>query len=84
MKVCQHENSPIGDYFHDSGVFTIFNALMSTVDDFEVDTDQLKAWCGMIIKSVKGLQSLIEKIEREEIKKFHEDAANEMIHRGAE
>lgn len=84
MKVSQVESSPIGDYFHDSGVFTIFNALTSTVDEFEVDTDQLKAWCGMIIKSVKGLQGLIEKIEKEEIKKFHEDAANEMIHRGVE
>lgn len=84
MKVYQQEHSPIGDYFHDSGVHTIFNALESTVDNFEVDTDQLDAWCGMIIKSIKGLQGLISKIEKEETKKMHEDAANEMIHRGAE
>ena len=84
MKVSQQEHSPIGDYFHDSGVHTIFNALESTVDNFEVDTDQLDAWCGMIIKSIKGLQGLISKIEKEETKKMHEDAANEMIHRGVE
>ena len=84
MKVYQQEHSPIGDYFHDSGVHTIFNALESTVDDFEVDTAQLDAWCGMIINSIKGLQGLIKKIEKEETKKMHEDAANEMIHRGAE
>jgi len=84
MKVYQHESSPIGDYFHDSGVWTIFNALSSTVDDFEIDTDQLNAWCGIIIKDIKGLQGMISKIEKEETKKKHEDAANEMIHRGAE
>lgn len=84
MKFVQQENTPIGDYFHDSGVYTIFNALMSTVDDFEVDTDQLNAWCGIIINDIKGLQNFIKKIEKEEIKKMHEDAANEMKHRGAE
>lgn len=84
MKFYQHESSPIGDYFHDSGVHTIFNALESTVDDFEIDTEQLNAWCGMVINNLRGLQNLIKKVEKEEIKKMHEDAANEMIHRGAE
>jgi len=84
MKIRQEETTPIGNYFHDSGVRSIFLALETTVDDFEVDTDQLKAWCGIIINDLKGLQNTITKCEKEWIKKQHEDEAEEMKHRGAE
>lgn len=84
MKITQVENTPIGNYFHDSGVNTIFNALATKVDDFEVDTDQLNAWCDIIIRDLKGLQGTISKCEKEWTKKQHEREAEEMKHRGAE
>lgn len=84
MKLRQEENSPVGDFFHDSGATTIFNAIASTVDEFEVDSDQLSAWCTIVINDLKGLQSVIKKMEKEAITKRHKDEADEMIHRGAE
>lgn len=37
MIVRQEESTPIGDFFHDSGVSKVFTALETTVDDFEVN-----------------------------------------------
>lgn len=84
MRVSQVEQSPIGNYFHDSGVTTVFNALAQTVDDFEIDTDQLNSWCENIIKSIKGLQSHIKACEKEWLKHEHQKEINDMINRGAE
>lgn len=82
MTIRQEETTPIGDYFHDSGVWTVFNALCSTVDDFEVESDQLNAWCDMIVNSIKGLKGVISKLEKETEKKKHIDEMNEKIKRG--
>ena len=84
MTIRQEETTPIGDYFHDSGVWTVFNALCSTVDDFEIESDQLNAWCDMIVNSIKGLKSVIKKCEQQTEKKRRADETNEMIKRGAE
>lgn len=84
MKVRQEEDSPIGNCFHDSGVTTVFNALAQTVDDFEIDTDQLNAWCEHIIKSMKTLQYQIKDYEKKQIKKMHERDIADMVNRGAE
>lgn len=84
MKISQIDESPIGNYFHDSGVMTIFNALVETVDNFEVDSDQLYAWCEGVVKSIKGLQAKIKECERKEIKKIHERQIHDMTHRGIE
>ena len=84
MNVRQEETTPIGDYFHDSGVYTVFNALCSTVDEFEVETEQLNAWCDMIINSIKGLKGVIRKCEQQTEKQKRADEINEMIKRGAE
>lgn len=80
----QEENSSIGDYFHDSGAWTLFNALSSTVDDFEIDTEQMFVWCDRLITSLKGLQSMLKKCEKEQIKKQHEREVDNMINRGVE
>lgn len=84
MRVRQEENTPIGNYFHDSGVTTVFNALAQTVDEFEVETDQLNAWCEHIVKSIKGLQSHIKACEKEWVKHEQQREINSMINRGAE
>lgn len=84
MNIKQEENTPIGDYFHDSGVWTVFNALASTVDDFDVDTEQLNAWCESIVKSLKGLQGIIKKCETQYAKHLQMQKIEDMKKRGAE
>ena len=84
MKIRQEEESPIGNCFHDSGVWTIFNAISSTVDDFEIDSDQLSTWCDFVIKSMKQLQNQIKDCEKKQIKKMHEREIDDKINRGME
>lgn len=84
MIIKQIDETPIGNNFHDSGVTTIFNALAQTVDEFEVESDQLNAWCEHIIKSMKMIQSVIKDCEKKQIKKMHEQDIEDRIHRGAE
>ena len=84
MIIKQIDETPIGNSFHDSGVTTIFNALAQTVDEFEVDSDQLNAWCEYIIKSMKTIQAVIKDCEKKQTKKFHEQEIEDKIHRGAE
>ena len=84
MIIRQEENTPIGDYFHDSGLWTLFNALESSVDDFEVDSEQLNAWCDMMISQIKGLQGKIKKLEKEAIQREHQLAMRDKISRGIE
>lgn len=84
MKLSQINESPIGNTFHESGVTTIFNALAQTVDEFEVDSDQLIAWTDHIIKSMKTLQAQIKDCEKKQIKKMHEQDIEDRIHRGAD
>lgn len=84
MIITQIDESPVGNCFHDSGVTTIFNALAQTIDEFELDSDQLIAWTDHIIKSMKSLQSQIKECEKKQIKKMHERDIEDRIHRGAE
>lgn len=84
MTIRQEEETPIGNYFHESGVYTVFNALCSTVDETEVESEQLKAWCDILINSLKGLKGIVQKCEKETEKKKYRDEINDMIHRGAE
>lgn len=65
MTVRQEENTPIGDYFHDSGLFSVFNMLSTAVDEFEVDTVQLNSWIDNLILNLKGLKTQIKKTEIE-------------------
>ena len=84
MIIRQEESTPIGNYFHDSGATTLFNAISSSVDEFEVDTEQLSVWCDRMVALVKGLQGLVKKIEKEEIKKLHEQEIDDRINRSAQ
>lgn len=84
MTITQVEDTPIGNYFHDSGATTVFNALATTVDEFEVESSQLNAWCDILINDLKGLKNIIKKCEQQTEKKKNLDEVNDMIKRGAE
>lgn len=84
MTITQVEDTPIGNYFHDSGATTVFNALATTVDEFEVESSQLNAWCDILINDLKGLKNVIKKCEQQTEKKKNLDEVNDMIKRGAE
>lgn len=63
MIVRQEESTPIGDYFHDNGILKIFEKIQESVDEFEVNTDELNSYCDALVNSVKGLKSQIKKVE---------------------
>lgn len=69
MIVRQEENTPIGNYFHDNGILKVFDMLQNEVDEFEVETENIKAYCDNLITSLKGLKSITEKTESEYAKK---------------
>ncbi len=63
MIIRQEENTPIGDYFHDSGICKVFDKLQELVDEFEVDTDDLNGYCDAVINLTKNLKAQIKKVE---------------------
>ena len=63
MIIRQEENTPIGDYFHDSGIKKVFSKLEENVDEFEVDTDDLISWCDSLSELAKGLKACIKRTE---------------------
>lgn len=82
MIIRQEETTPIGDYFHDSGIYQIFNQLSSRVDDFDIDTTQLCNWTDNLISTLKGFKSHVKKCETEYQKHLNEIELNSLIHRG--
>ena len=71
MIIRQEETTPIGNHFHDAGILKQFNAIENIVDEFEVDTEELTAYCDSLIDSLRSLKSLIKKAEAEWEKKSH-------------
>ena len=63
MIIRQEESTPIGNYFHDSGILKVFTKLEESVDKFEVETNDLKAYCDNLITSLKGLKNQINATE---------------------
>lgn len=82
MKIRQEENTPIGDFFHDSGVYSIFNNLSNIVDNVEVDTTDVDAYCDGLISALKGLKSIVKKVEVEETKRISMEKVEDAIQRG--
>lgn len=64
MIIRQEESTPIGDFYHDTGIFVIETSLANMVDEFEVDTDQLCFFCDGLIEKLKALKNHIKKIEK--------------------
>ena len=71
MTIRQEETTPIGNHFHDTGILKQFTVIENIVDGFEVDTDELTAYCDSLIDSLKSLKSVIKKAEAEWEKKSH-------------
>jgi len=65
MIIQQEESTPIGNCFHDSGLMKVFEKLKDTVDEFEVDTDDIQTYCDDMIASLKTLKSVTSKAETE-------------------
>ncbi|SEP82967.1 hypothetical protein SAMN04487977_101549 [Treponema bryantii] len=82
MKLSQIENTPIGNYFHDSGIFQVFNELAKNVDDFEADSDELCVYCDSLVSMLKGLKSKIKQVESEAVKRQAQEKVSGLIQRG--
>ena len=65
MIIRQEESTPIGNCFHDSGILKIMEKLQGSVDEFEVDTDDIQTYCDDMIASLKTLKSVTSKAETE-------------------
>ena len=65
MIIQQEESTPIGNCFHDSGILKIMEKLQGSVDEFEVDTDDIQTYCDALIASLKTLKSVTSKAETE-------------------
>ncbi len=63
MTIRQEESTPIGNYFHDNGILKIFGKLQKTVDNFEVETEDVNVYCDALIDLLKGLKSHVKKVE---------------------
>ena len=79
MTVRQEEETPIGNYFHDNGLLKIFNRITDMVDEFEVDTSELSAFCDSMIDSLKGMKAHIKKVEAAWEKRQHQAKINDFI-----
>ena len=82
MLVRQIDSTPIGDYFHDSGITKVFEKLTKMVDEFEVDTDELTIFCDSLISSLKGLKTKIKKEESEASKRIAQDKVADLVQKG--
>ena len=63
MKIRQEESTPIGNYFHDSGIEKDIRIIEETVDEFDVDTDDLCFHIDETIGKLKSLKAQIAKVE---------------------
>jgi chromosome segregation ATPase len=69
MIIRQEDTSPIGDFFHDSGINKIYDALRDEVDEFSVNSDRLCSWIDFLNTKLKQLKNQVKKIEQEQQKK---------------
>lgn len=69
MIIRQEEDSPIGNYFHDNGIQKTFEKIQTMADDFEIDTERLRIYCGELSSKLKQFRSFILSAEKSEMKK---------------
>lgn len=82
MKVRQEESTPIGNYYHDMGTEKIFSRITETVDEFEVDTDELNDCIEDLISVLKGLKAQVKKYETEYAKKVRQRELRDSLKQG--
>ncbi|MBO7123269.1 MAG: hypothetical protein J6V90_08325 [Treponema sp.] len=63
MKIRQEDSTPIGDWFHNNGVQSVFESVKNQVDEFDVDTERLANECDILINLLKGLKGQVKKVE---------------------
>lgn len=80
MTIRQEESTPIGDYFHNSGMLKIFDKLSEKVDGFKVDTEEINSYCDGLIQSLKGLKVHIKKVEVAWNKQQSQEMIRDMVH----
>lgn len=81
MLIRQEENTPIGNYFHDSGILTVMGKLEETVDEFDVETSDIISYCENLITNLKGLISTTKKCESEYQKYLQQRKIEDMKNR---
>lgn len=69
MILRQEEETPLGNYFHDSGMLRLFNLIENSVDEFIVDTERTKALCDELSVKAREFKNFIAAVEKEELKK---------------
>jgi hydroxypyruvate isomerase len=84
MIIRQEEKTPIGDFYHNSGIKLTLSLLESRVDDFRVDTDELNGYADALISKLKNLKVQIKKTEQEWQKKQICDEINSITQWGDE
>lgn len=82
MNIRQEESTPIGDYFHDADISKIFDKLKDSVDEFEVETDDVNAYCDALIDSLKGLKTHVKKVESAWAKRKSQQKITETLNIG--
>lgn len=84
MTIRQEESTPIGDFFHDSGVLSAFTKLEEVVDEFNVETDTVTTLCDTVIEAIKGLKGQVKKVESAWQKRLSQEKVSNLINRGIE
>lgn len=69
MILRQEEETPLGNYFHDSGMLRLFNLIENSVDEFIVDTERTKALCDELSAKAREFKNFIIAVEKDELKK---------------
>ena len=82
MLIRQEESTPIGDYFHDSGLRRVFTKIEESVDEFEVETTELCVYIDSLISGMKGLKSKIKSVEGDAVKQQAQEKVAGMIQKG--
>lgn len=82
MIIEQVESSPIGDYFHDSGIKGMFLNIENSVDSFEIESTELIVYCDSFIQAIKGLKSKIKSVESERIKQLAQEKIEDLVQKG--
>lgn len=64
MKIIQTEQTPLGDYFHDAKLITVFEELKNMIDEFELDSEDLDFCVDYLVSHLKELKKIAKNIEK--------------------
>lgn len=64
MKIIQTEQTPLGDYFHDAKLITVFEELKNMIDEFELNSEDLDFCVDYLASHLKELKKIAKNIEK--------------------